>query len=61
MENEKTREYRKKWHKDHINKYCVCINKSETDVIKFIENLLKHKNFSFYVKNKIKEDLEKRK
>ena len=33
----------------------------DIEVINFIENLLKHHNFSFYVKNKINEDLSKRK
>ena len=61
MMSEKSKEHRNKWYREHVNKYCVCVNKNEVDVINFIENLLKHKNFSFYVKNKIKEDLEKRK
>ena len=61
MLSENSKEKRNKWYRDHVNKYCVCVNKSETEVVDFIENLLKHKNFSFYVKNKIKEDLEKRK
>ena len=55
------KEKRNKWYRDHVNKYCVCVNKNETEVVNFIDNLLKRKNFSFYVKNKIKEDLEKRK
>ena len=59
MESEKTKEYRKKWHKDHINKYCICVNKSEIEVIGYIEGLLKEKKFSDYVKHKIKEDLKK--
>lgn len=59
MMSEKSKENRNKWYRDHVNKYCVCVNKNETEVVNFIENLLKHKNFSFYVKNKIKEDLEK--
>lgn len=57
--SEKSKENRNKWYRDHVNKYCVCVNKNETEVVNFIENLLKHKNFSFYVKNKIKEDLKK--
>lgn len=61
MMSEKSKQHRNQWYKDHVNKYCVCVNKTETEVVDFIENLLKHKNFSFYVKNKIKEDLEKRK
>ena len=61
MMSDKSKEHRNQWYKDHVNKYCVCVNKAETEVVDFIENLLKHKNFSFYVKNKIKEDLEKRK
>lgn len=59
MESEKTKEYRKKWHKDHINKYCVCVNKDEIEVVGYIECLLKSKKFSQYVKSKIKEDLKK--
>ena len=61
MLSEKSKQHRNKWYRDNVNKYCVCVNKNETEVVNFIENLLKHKNFSFYVKNKIKEDLEKRK
>ena len=61
MMSEKSKETRNKWYRDHVNKYCVWVNKNETEIVAFIENLLKHKNFSFYVKNKIKEDLEKRK
>ena len=61
MLSEKSKQRRNKWYRDHVNKYCVCVNKNETEIVNFIENLLKHKNFSFYVKNKIKEDLEKRK
>lgn len=61
MLSEHSKEKRNKWYRDHVNKYCVCVNKNETEIVAFIENLLKHKNFSFYVKNKIKEDLEKRK
>lgn len=61
MMSKKSRQNRNKWYRDHVNKYCVCVNKNETEVIDYIENLLKHKNFSFYVKEKIKEDLSKRK
>lgn len=61
MLSEKSKENINKWYRDHVNKYCVCVNKNETEVVNFIENLLKHKNFSSYVRNKIKEDLEKRK
>ena len=61
MMSEKSKEKRNKWYRDHVNKYCVCVNKNETEVVNFIEILLIHLNFSFYVKNKIKEDLEKRK
>lgn len=61
MMSEKSRQHRNKWYRDHVNKYCVCVNKDDKDIIAFIEDLLKHKNFSLYVKNKIKEDLAKRK
>lgn len=61
MMSEQAKEKRNKWYREHVNKYCVCVNKSETEIVDFIENLLKHKNFSFYVKNKINEDLSKRK
>ena len=59
MLSEKSKENRNKWYRDHINKYCVCVNKNEVEVVDYIEDLLKSKNFSKYVKNKIKEDLEK--
>lgn len=61
MMSEKSKENRNKWYRDHVNKYCVCVNKDEVEVVDYIEDLLKSKNFSKYVKNKIKEDLEKRK
>lgn len=61
MMSEQAKEKRNKWYREHVNKYCVCVNKSETEIVDFIENLLKHHNFSFYVKNKIYEDLSKRK
>ena len=59
MLSEKSKETRNKWYRDHVNKYCVCVNKDEVEVVDYIECLLKTKNFSKYVKNKIKEDLEK--
>lgn len=59
MMSEKSKEKRNKWYRDHVNKYCVCVNKDDVEVVDYIEKLLKHKNFSFYVKNKIKEDLKK--
>lgn len=61
MLSEKSKETRNKWYRDHVNKYCVCVNKDEVEVVDYIECLLKTKNFSKYVKNKIKEDLEKSK
>lgn len=61
MVSEKSKETRNKWYRDHVNKYCVCVNKDEVEVVDYIECLLKIKNFSKYVKNKIKEDLEKSK
>ena len=61
MMSEQAKEKRNKWYREHVNKYCVCVNKSETEIVDIIENLLKHHNFSFYVKNKINEDLSKRK
>lgn len=61
MMSEKAKENRNKWYRDNVKKYCVCVNKKDVEVINFIENLLKHHNFSFYVKNKINEDLSKRK
>ena len=42
---------------ENENKYIE--DKKDIEVINFIENLLKHHNFSFYVKNKINEDLSK--
>lgn len=61
MMSEQAKENRNKWYRDNVKKYCVCVNKKDVEVINFIENLLKHHNFSFYVKNKINEDLSKRK
>lgn len=61
MMSEKSKDHRNKWYRDHVNKYCVCVNKDEVEVVDYIECLLKSKNFSKYVKNKIKEDLEKSK
>jgi hypothetical protein len=59
MMSEKSKENRNKWYRDHVNKYCVCVNKDDVEVVDYIEWLLKYKKFSKYVKNKIKEDLEK--
>ena len=59
MLSEKSRETRNKWYRDHVNKYCVCVNKDEKEVVDYIEDLLKKKKFSQYVKYKIKEDLAK--
>lgn len=61
MMSEKSRQHRNKWYRDHVNKYCVCVNKDDKDIIAYIEVLLKNKRFSLYVKEKIKEDLAKRK
>lgn len=59
MLSEKSKENRNKWYRDHVNKYCICVNKSEVKVVGFIEDLLEKKKFSQYVKDKVKEDLEK--
>ena len=59
MMSEQVKEKRNKWYRDNVKKYCVSVNKKDIEVINFIENLLKHHNFSFYVKNKINEDLSK--
>ncbi len=59
MMSEKSKEKRNKWYRDHVNKYCVCVNKDEVEVIVYIEDLLCKKKFSQYVKDKIKEDLKK--
>lgn len=61
MMSEKTKDKRNKWYRDNVKKYCVCVNKKDVEIIDFIENLLRHHNFSFYVKNKINDDLSKRK
>jgi hypothetical protein len=61
MLSEKSKENRNKWYRDHVNKYCVCVNKSEVEVVGYIEDLLKKKKFSQYVKDKVKEDLAKSK
>ena len=59
MMSEKMKEKRNKWYRDHINKYCICVNKDEVEVVDYIEDLLCKKKFSRYVKDKIKEDLKK--
>lgn len=59
MMSEKSKEHKNKWYRDNVNKYCVCVNKNEIEVVDYIECLLKTKKFSKYVKDKIKEDLEK--
>lgn len=59
MMSEKSKEKRNKWYREHVNKYCVCVNKDEVEVVDYIEGLLKNKKFSQYVKDKIKEDLKK--
>lgn len=59
MMSEKSKEKRNKWYREHFNKYCVCVNKDEVEVVDYIEGLLKNKKFSQYVKDKIKEDLKK--
>lgn len=61
MMSEQAKENRNKWYRENVKKYCVSVNKKDVEIINFIENLLKHHNFSFYVKNKINEDLSKRK
>lgn len=59
MMSEKSKEHRNQWYRNHVNKYCVCVNKEEVEVVGYIEGLLKNKKFSQYVKDKIKEDLKK--
>ena len=59
MMSEKSKAHRNQWYRDNVNKYCVCVNKNEVEVVDYIECLLKAKKFSKYVKDKIKEDLEK--
>lgn len=59
MMSEKSKENRNKWYQNHVNKYCVCVNKNDVEVVDYIENLLENKKFSQYVKDKIKEDLKK--
>lgn len=59
MMSEKSKENRNKWYRNHVNKYCVCVNKNDVAVVDYIENLLENKKFSQYVKDKIKEDLKK--
>ena len=49
MMSEQAKEKRNKWYRDNVKKYCVSVNKKDIEVINFIENLLKHHNFSFYV------------
>lgn len=59
MMSEKSKEHRNQWYRDHVNKYCVCVNKDEVEVVGYIEGLLRNKKFSQYVKDKVKEDLKK--
>lgn len=59
MMSEKSKKHRNQWYLDHVNKYCVCVNKQEVEIVDYIEDLLKKKKFSKYVKEKIKEDLKK--
>lgn len=59
MMSEKSKEHRNQWYRDNVNKYCICVNKNEVEVVDYVECLLKKKKFSKYVKDKIKEDLEK--
>ena len=59
MMSEKSKENRNKWYRDNVNKYCVCVNKNDDEVVDYIENLLENKKFSQYVRDKIKEDLKK--
>ena len=61
MMSEKSKQHRNQWYRDHVNKYCICVNKDEIEVVDYIEDLLKKKKFNKYVKDKIKEDLAKRK
>lgn len=59
MMSEKSKEHRNQWYRDHVNKYCVCVNKEEVEVVDYIDGLLKNKKFSQYIRDKIKEDLKK--
>jgi hypothetical protein len=59
--SEKSKQHRNQWYRDNVNKYCVCVNKNEVEVVGYIEDLLKNKKFSQYVKDKVKEDLAKSK
>lgn len=59
MMSEKSKENRNKWYREHVNKYCVCVNKEDVEIVDYIERLLKSKKFSKYVKDKIKKDLGK--
>ena len=61
MMSEKSKQHRNQWYRDNVNKYCVCVNKNEVEVVGYIEDLLKKKKFSQYVKDKVKEDLAKSK
>ena len=47
MMSEKSKENRNKWYRDHVNKYCVCVNKNEVEVVDYIENLLENKKSDF--------------
>ena len=47
MMSEQAKEKRNKWYRENVKKYCVSVKKKDTEVINFIEYLLKHHNFSF--------------
>ena len=36
MMSEKSKEKRNKWYRDHVNKYCVCVNKDEVEVVDYL-------------------------
>ena len=41
MMSEKSKQHRNQWYRDHVNKYCICVNKDEVEVVDYIEDLLK--------------------
>lgn len=60
MSSEKSKQHRNKWYRDHVNKYCVCVNKSEVEVVGYIEDLLKRKSLVNMLKIKLKKIWKKK-
>ena len=44
MLSEKSKENRNKWYRDHVNKYCVCVNKNEVEYYDTVNRIIRIKN-----------------